>query len=96
MTQYKNHNDELLIIFKDFKIWHHYLEGCKYGFFIFTDYNNRCHFMDTKNLSSKQVYYTQKLLKYHFRIADCQDKANKVMDAFLSYSWQNAEEKATF
>ena len=40
-------------IVKAFKIWRHYLEGCKYDVLVLTDYNNLCCFMDTTSLSSK-------------------------------------------
>ena len=39
-TCYKIHNKGLLAIIKAFKTWRHYLEGCKYKVFIFTDYNH--------------------------------------------------------
>ena len=54
-TQYKTHDGELLAIVKAFKTWRHYLEGCKHEVFVFTDYNNLYCFMDTKNLSFRQV-----------------------------------------
>ncbi len=55
------HNQELLAIIEAFKTWRHYLEGCKYEVLIFTDHNNFRWFMDTKNLSSYQVCWAQKL-----------------------------------
>ena len=67
-TQYKTYNGKLLAIVEAFKTWRHYLKGCKYEVFIFTDYNNLCQFMDTKSLSSRQVYWAQKLFCYHFQI----------------------------
>ena len=36
--------------------------------------------MNAKNLSSKQVYWIQKLLKYHFQIDYYQSKANETAD----------------
>ena len=39
-TQYETHNAELLAIIKAFKIWRHYLEGCKHKVLILTDHNN--------------------------------------------------------
>ena len=51
-TWYKTHDVELLAIVEVFKIWRHYLEGCKYEVFILTDYNNLRWFMDTMSLSS--------------------------------------------
>ena len=50
-TQYKTHNNKLLAIIKVFKTWNYYLEGYKYGIFIFINYKNLEHFIDTKNLS---------------------------------------------
>lgn len=47
---YKMHNEEFPAILKAFKIWRHYLEGCKYKVIIFTHYNNLCQFMDKKTL----------------------------------------------
>ena len=67
-TWYETHNGKLLAIVKAFKTWRHYLEGCKYVVFVFTDHNNLRRFMDTKSLSSRQVHYAQELFRYHFRI----------------------------
>ena len=65
---YKTHDKKLLAIVEMFKTWRHYLEGCKYEVLVLTNHNNLQHFMDIKNLSSKQVRYAQKLSKYHFWI----------------------------
>ena len=54
-TWYKTHDGELLAIVEAFKIWRHYLKGCKYEVLVFTDHNNPRQFMDTKSLSSRQV-----------------------------------------
>ena len=53
---YKTHNSKLLAIVEAFKTWRHYLEGCKYKVLILTDHNNLHQFMDTKSLSSRQVW----------------------------------------
>ena len=55
-NRYETHNNKLLAIVKAFKTWRHYLEGYKHEIFAFTDPNNLRCFMNTKNLSSKQVY----------------------------------------
>ncbi len=55
-TCYKTHNQELLPIIQAFKVWRHYLEGCKYEVFILMDYNNHCQFMDMKSLSFYHVH----------------------------------------
>ena len=54
-TWYETHDGELFAIVKAFKTWKYYLEGCKHDVLILTDYNNFQRFMNTKNLSSKQV-----------------------------------------
>lgn len=42
------HNQELLVIIKVFKTWHHYLRNCKYEILVLSDHNNFCGFMDNK------------------------------------------------
>ena len=95
-TRYEIHNGELLVIVEIFKTWRHYLEGCKHKVLILTYHNNLRWFMDTKNLSSRQVRWAQKLFRYHFRIHYCQSKANGAVDALSQYLQQSAEEKKTF
>ena len=70
-TQYEIHNSELLAIIETFKTWRHYLEGCKHEVLILMDYNNLCCFIDTKNLSFRQVRWAQELFCYHFQIDYC-------------------------
>ena len=65
-TWSKTHDSELLAIVESFKTWRHYLEGCKYEVLVLTNYDNLWQFMDTKSLSSRQVFWAQKLSKYHF------------------------------
>ncbi len=60
-SRYKTHDEELLAIVKAFKTWRHYLEGCKYEVLVLTDHNNLRRFLDTNNLSSRQVRWAQKL-----------------------------------
>lgn len=64
-TRYKTHNGGFLVIIKIFTTWKHYLEGYKHKILIFTNYNNLQRFIDTKNLSFRQVCWAQILLKYH-------------------------------
>ena len=95
-TRYKTHDSEFLAIIKAFKTWRHYLEGCKYIFFVLTDNNNLCRFMDVKSLSSRQVRWAQELSCYYFCINYQQGKANEAADALWQYFQQNAKEKTTF
>ncbi len=53
--QYKIYNGEHLAIIEVFKTWRYYLEGCKHKVLILIDHNNLQHFIDIKNLSSRQV-----------------------------------------
>ena len=46
-TQYETYDNKLLAIVETFKIWRHYLEGCKHEVFVVTDHNNLRHFMNT-------------------------------------------------
>lgn len=55
-TQYKTHDDKLLVIVETFKSWKHYLEGYKYEVLILIDYNDLQRFIDTKIPSFRQVH----------------------------------------
>ena len=54
-TRYETNNGKLLAIIEAFKIWGHYLEGCKHKVLVLTDYNNLQRFMDIKSLSFRQI-----------------------------------------
>ena len=41
--------------------------------------------MDTKSLSFRQVYWAQKLFRYHFQIDYCQGKANAAADTLSKF-----------
>ena len=92
-TRYETHNGELLAIVEAFKMWRHYLEGCKHEVLVLTDHNNLRRFMDTKSLSSRQVRWAQELSRYHFRIDYCQGKANAAADALSRFPQRSQDEK---
>ena len=94
-TWYKTHDGKLLAIIEVFKTWRHYYKDYKYEVLVLTDHNNLQDFIDTKNLSSRQVWWAQKLLRYHFQIDYRQGKANRAVDALSQYSQRNAEEEKT-
>ena len=94
-TRYETHDGKLLAIVKVFKTWRHYLEGCKHEILVLTNHNNLRRFIDTKSLSSRQVYWVQKLFCYHFCIDYRQDKTNGAADTLLQHPWQNAKEEVT-
>ena len=83
--RYKTHNQELLAIVEACKTWRHYLEGCKFEVLVLTDHNNLRRFMDTKSLSSRQVWWAQKFSQYHIRIDYRQGKANAAADALSRF-----------
>ena len=70
-TWYKTHDKKLLAIVKLLQTWQHYLKGCKHKVIVLTNNNNFYHFMNTKNLSFRQVRWAQKLCTYHFQINYC-------------------------
>ncbi len=49
--------------------------------------------MDTKNLSSRQVQWAQKLSRYYFRIDYWQSKANEAANTLSRYPQQSVEEE---
>ena len=95
-TRYETYNGELLAIVEVFKTWRHYLKGCKHKVLVLTDYNNLWKFMDIKSLSPRQVYWAQKLSRYHFRIDYCQGKANAAADALLRFLQRSPVEEEIF
>ena len=95
-TRYETYDNESSAIVDAFKTWRHYLEGYKHEVLVLTNHNKLCWFMDTKNLSSRQVRWAQELFCYHFWIDYCQGKANRAADTLSWYPQRNAEEKETF
>ena len=84
-TRYETYDGELLAIVKAFKMWRHYLEGCKHKVLVLTDHNNLRRFMDTKNLSFRQVRWAQELSRSHFRIDYRQSKVNAATDTLSRF-----------
>ena len=83
--RFEAHDQKLLAIVEAFKTSCHYLESCKFEVLVLTDYNNLRRFMDTKNLSSRQARWAQKLSWYHFQIYYRQGKAYAVADALSRF-----------
>ena len=84
-TRYKTHNAELLAIIEAFKTWRHYLKGCKHKVLVLTNHKNLRWFINTKRPSFRQVWWAQKLSKYHFKIDHCQGKANEAADTLFCF-----------
>ena len=92
-TRYKTHDGELLAIVEAFKTWRHYLEDCKHKVLMLTNHNNKCRFINTKSLSSRQVCWAQELSRYYFRIDYCKGKAKKTIDALFQFCQRNKDEE---
>ena len=92
-TWYKTHNGEFLAIIEAFKIWQHYLEDCKHKVLVFTDHNNLCRFMETKILSSCQVWWAQELSRYYFPIDYHPGKGNGAADKLSRFSQRSDDEE---
>ncbi len=95
-TRYETHDQQLLAIVEAFKTWRPYLKGSKYEVFVLTDHNSLWQFMDTKNLSSRQVCLAQKLSQYHFCIDYCQEKVNAVADNLSRFPQRSQAEEKVF
>ena len=52
---YNVHDKELLGVMHALEVWHHYLEGCKHKFKIWTDHRNLQYFMESKKLNCHQA-----------------------------------------
>ncbi len=94
-TRYETYDGELLAFVETFKTWRHYLEGCKHEVLVLTNPNNLQRFIGIKSLSSRQVWWDQKLSKYHFWIDYQQDKTNRPADILFRYLQQSVEEDKT-
>ena len=83
--QYKTFDNKFPAIVKVFNIWHHFCKDCKYKILILTDYNSLYCFMNTKNLSSRQICWAQPLSQYTSQINYYQNKANATGDALSKF-----------
>ena len=57
-----------------------------------TEYNNLRQFINIKSLSSRQVWWAQKLFRYHFQIDYHQKNANGAIDALSYFPQKNQAE----
>jgi len=65
---YDTHDKELLVIFKAFKIWQHYLEGPAYPINVVTDHKNLEYFSTTKVLTWRQAWWSKYLSQFNLVI----------------------------
>jgi len=65
---YDVHDKELLVIFKAFKIWQHYLEGSALPIDIVIDHKNLEYFSTTKVLTRRQARWSEYLSQFNLVI----------------------------
>ena len=74
---YNTHNKELLVVFKAFYIWYHYLERSELSIDIITNYKNLEYFSSTKILSYHFMIYLDANILFWFSFL------------FIYFSWFN-------
>jgi hypothetical protein len=89
---YNTHDKELLVIYKAFKIWHHYLKSPHHTINIITDHKNLEYFTTTKVLSCCQVHWSKYLSTFnmvvHFHPGKLGEKPDSLtcrMDYYLKW-----------
>src|SRR5260221_3124241 len=65
---YNTHNKELLVIFKAFKSWQHFLEGLAAAINTVMDHKNLEYFTSTKKLTRRQARWSEFLLQFNLKI----------------------------
>jgi len=78
---YNVHDKELLVIFKAFKIWRHYLEGSTSPIDIVTDHKNLEYFSTTKVLTRQQARWSEYLSQFNLIIHFCPRRLGTKPDA---------------
>lgn len=63
--------------------------------FSLIDHKNVEQFIDKKNLSHRQIYQSQELLKYQFQIDYYQEKTNVAAHTLSHFYWKNEAKKET-
>jgi hypothetical protein len=65
---YDIYDKELLAIVDCFRLWRLYLEGSKFTIHMYTDHNNLQYFTTMKQLSRRQVRWSEQLSGFDFMI----------------------------
>ena len=65
---YEIHDQELLVIVKFFCYWWYYLESLSSSVTVLTDHDSLQYFETAKNLSQRQIRWTQRLTAFWFKI----------------------------
>ena len=80
-TNYQIYDKELLAIVDSFKHWRHYLEFSEHPVAVITDHKNLEYFSTTRNLSRRQVRWSEILADFNFVIKYRAGKLNTAADA---------------
>ena len=83
---YEIHDKELLVIVKAFKQWKTYLEELKNPVQIYTDHKNLIYFMIIKVLNRQQVWWSEKLSNFNFKIHYQKESENVKADTLSQRS----------
>ena len=65
---YKIHDKELLAIVKVFKQWKSYLKESEDSIQVYIDHKNLIYFIIIKILNQQQIYWSEELLNFNFKI----------------------------
>ena len=63
---YEIHDKEMLAIIRALEDWHHFLEGARHKFEIWTDHKNLEYFMSAKKLNHRQARWSFYLSRFYF------------------------------
>lgn len=83
---YEIYDKELLAIVRAFETWRSELQGSAYPVTVFTDHSNLKYFMTTKQLSRRQVRWSEFLQQFDFVIKPVSGKSNAKVDALTRRS----------
>ena len=93
---YEIYNKELLVIIRCFEHWRPELKFSDISIKVFTDHKSLQHFMITKKLTWRQVWWAEKLSEFNFVIIPWPGKQNGKADALTQmadFKPQNAQDK---
>ena len=73
-SNYKIHNEELLVIMRYFEVWDAELRSISKGFDIITNHKNIKYFIKKQRLNERQMQWSQELIRYDYRFKYRQGK----------------------
>ena len=78
---YEIYDKELLAIFEAFRQWRNYLEGSTHAILVLSDHKNLEYFATTKQLTCRQVHWSEYLLGFNYLIWYCAGQLGTKPDA---------------